>query len=382
MKNKFDFTSFENLYGQDNLKWNACKNADTIPMWVADMHFKTPQVIIDAVKDRISLAHCGYTVPPKAAIKAVIDYQKRVNNLEVQAEWIVFTPGVVPAITISARTFTEPDQEIIIFSPYYPPFFLAPQNVQRKVTVVQQKHDQKQWTIDFEAFEAAITQKTKLVIISNPSNPVGRVWTSEELNQLLDLCEKYNLTLLSDEIHADLILNEECEHLSTLALRNNAHEYTITATSPSKTYNIAGFTCAYVIIPNEKLRTQFIKQRIGLISEINVVGYAALIAAYNNGEEWRQELIKQLRTNALIVENFFNNFPQLKTWHVDATFLAWIDISKLKISNPVEYFESYGVKISSGYDFGMPGYIRISFACPEHILLEALERMRRAIDAL
>jgi cystathionine beta-lyase len=230
--------------------------------------------------------------------------------------------------------------------------------------------------------EKAVTPDTKLFVLCHPHNPVGRIWTKPELEQVIDFCERHALTLVSDEIHCDLILND-ARHVATLTLGERAAKRTIAMYSPSKTYNLPGLACAFAVIPDEQLRSSFKRVARGIITEINAFGYTGCAAAYRHGETWRRELISYLRANRDLVFQFVRDqLPGIVMHPMEATYLAWLDVRGLKLDTPAKFFEDAGVGLSNGIDFGTPGFLRLNFGCPRSRLQEALNRMARAVAGL
>jgi cystathionine beta-lyase len=237
-----------------------------------------------------------------------------------------------------------------------------------------------QWVMDFEAFEKAISSKTKLFILCNPHNPLGRIFSKDELFTVARLCEKHDMIICSDEIHCDLLLDADKLHIPTAALAPDIAERTITLMAPSKTFNIAGLGLSFAIIPNEKLRKRFQRAMGGIVPHPNLFGYTAALAAYQHGDEWLTALLDYLRDNERIVQERIQRMPGLATTHVEATYLAWIDARELPIDDPHKFFLEAGVGLSNGLEFHGRGCVRLNFGCPRVMLVEALDRMRNAVD--
>jgi cystathionine beta-lyase len=233
-------------------------------------------------------------------------------------------------------------------------------------------------TFDLEAFKNAITPKTKLLLLCNPHNPTGRVYDRGELDAITDICLENDIKICSDEIHCDLILDDK-PHIPTATLSAEAETNTITLMSAAKTFNLAGLNCGMAIIPGEQLRKRFIKKRTGTVPYVNALGYTACLAAYRDGGDWHGELIEYLKSNRDIIEDFIAETPQLSMDHIEATYLAWIDVSKLNLPNPAEFFEKARVGLSDGNDFGSGKHLRLNFGCPKQTLKTALERIKTAI---
>ena len=377
-----DFDTSIDRSGTGSLKWDRYKGRDIVPLWVADMDFKSPPAVIDAIKARADHGVFGYTIPYDEANTAVVDYLKDRHGIAVEKEWILWLPGLVQGLNLACRAVGSPGDSVLTCVPVYPPFLSAPGFSDRKRVTVPLRLDGTRWTFDWPALEQAVTRDTKLFILCNPHNPVGRVWSTEDLTRLVDFCERHNLILCSDEIHCDLIL-DDAKHVPTLALGEKASKRTIALYSPSKTYNQPGLACAYAIIPNPELRSAFQHVSRGIITEINCFGYAGCIAAYRHGEPWRKDLITYLRGNRDRVYEVLSPLaPRIKLWPMESTYLAWMDVRGLNEKHPHKFFEEHGVGLSNGVDFGTPGFLRINFGCPRSILEEGLTRIVKAVASL
>ena len=378
----YDFTTLVDRSGTGSLKWNKYRDQDIVPLWVADMDFKSAPEIIDALKQRADHGVFGYTKPTDEVVTEVQAYLKRMHQQDVAAESLFWLPGIVQGLNLISRAIGEPGDAVMVATPVYPPFLFAPLWSDRKLIKVPLKKEEAEYTLDFEAMEAAITPNTKLFILCNPHNPVGRVFRRSELEQLFAFCEKHDLIICSDEIHCDLLL-DDVTHLSSHSFGQKVIDRTVSMFAPSKTYNVPGLACAYAVIPNPELMAKFQKVSRGLITEINAFGYAGCTAAYKYGEPWRQALLKQLRSNRdVLYEYAAEHFPRIEMLPMESTYLAWMDMRALGLDNPVAHFESHGVGLSNGKDFGADGFLRLNFGCPESTLLQGLERMRKALEAV
>ena len=378
----FDFDQAPDRSGTGSLKWDKYAGRDVLPLWVADMDFVSPPAVLEALRRRVDHGVFGYTVPYEAATQAVLGYLRRSHGLEVQPDWLVWLPGLVPALNLCCRAFGQPGDEVMTCIPVYPPFLSSPVFSDRKRTTVPLACEQGRWGFDWDAMERAVTPATKIFILCHPHNPVGRVWTRAELERLVDFCTRHQLVLVSDEIHCDLIL-DDLPHVPTLSLGEAARVRTITLLSPSKTYNLPGLSCAYAVIPDDALRNAFKRAARGIITEINLFGYAGCIAAYEHGEPWRQELLAYLRGNRdLLYAVARKHLPGVVLHPMEATYLAWMDVRALQLPSPAQFFEEAGVGLSNGVDFGTPGFLRLNFGCPRARLQEGLDRMRKALAAL
>jgi len=380
--NHADF-DFDTPVGRNNTsseKWDKYQGRDIIPMWVADMDFRSPPAVIAALHERIEHGVFGYTHPPQGLVEAVINHLERDYDWQVQPEWLVWLPGLVCGLNVLSRAVGEAGDEVITFTPIYPPFMSAPTLSQRATVKVPLQLHNNRWVVDLGALERAITPRTKLLLLCNPHNPVGRAWTKDELQQLALVAERHDLVIGSDDIHAGLILDEGIRHLSIAALSPETARRTITLLAPSKTYNIPGMGCSFAVISDPALRCDFIKAAGRIVPHVNLLGYTAAEAAYRHGEKWRQALLSYLRGNRDLVEEAIGSIPGLATTHVEATYLAWIDTRTAGIDNPGRFFEEAGVGLSNGVDFDAPGFVRLNFGCARSLLKEALQRMERALQ--
>ncbi len=374
---------FDKIIDRSNtysIKWEKYKSSDILPMWVADMDFKSPQPIIDALQKRVSHGIFGYTIMDQDTINSVKNFIKNNYNWDIKSEWIVWNGcGVVSSMNVVSK-ITKGD-DILINTPIYPHFKKAPQNASKNIVEVPMVEKENRWTIDFNMFEKKITKECKLFMFCNPYNPGGTVFRRDELEKLSKICLKYDITICSDEIHADLILNPNASHIPIASLSEQIANKTITLLAPSKTFNIAGLQSSLAIIPNRDLRREFQKEMKDICCGVNLLAIEATRVAYESCEEWLEKLRLYLKENLELVQNFVNQNKSLKLLNQDATFLAWIDVSKLKLNDPYEYFLNYGVGLSSGEPFGDKNFLRLNFGTQRSRLKEALKRMENAIDA-
>lgn len=377
----YNFETCPGRRGHGSLKWEKYADPEVLPLWVADMDFETAPEIVSALQARLDHGVFGYTIPHAEPIEAVLRYLERAHGYAAKAGWLNFLPGLVPAINLCCHAFTQPDESVMTATPVYPPFLTAPDYAKRELIGVPLcLNESDQWTLDFEAMEAAIRPNTRLFILCSPHNPVGRVFTQAELLALGEFCERHDLILISDEIHCDLIFDEAVTHTVTASLNESLAARTITLMAPSKTYNLPGLACAFSIIENRELRQQFNQTIRGIITEVNCFGYAGCAAAYNHGEAWRLALIDTLRDNYNTLRAFLaSELPQVIFRPMQATYLAWLDVRGLELKQPAQFFEQNGIGLSCGEPFGGPGYVRLNFGCPKTRLEEGLERMARAL---
>ncbi len=382
----FDFDTVPGRSGTDSQKWQKYAGRDILPMWVADMDFKSPPAIIEALHRRVDHGIFGYARPVKSTVDAVVAALETHHNWRIDPAWIVWLPGLVVGLNITAQAFAAPGDEVLTLTPVYPPFISAPKNSARLSTSVPFALEQGRWVIDWEALERAVTPRTKLFYLCNPHNPIARVWRQDELVRLGEFCLRHNLVLCSDEIHCDLVLEPALKHISTGSLAGEIARRTITLMAPSKTYNVPGLGTSLAIIPDPQLRAQFVRATAGVVAEVTALGFAACEAAYRDCEPWRQALITHLRGNRDHIADFVTRELPGVTIEapIEATYLAWLNVSALGLADPVEHFEQHGVGLSEGAFFGSPKgtHVRLNFGCPRATLIEGLHRLQKAVRSL
>jgi len=375
----FDFDRVIDRAGGDSVKWNRYAGRDVIPLWVADMDFAAPPAVLAALETRVALGHFGYAEPWTSLLDAVLGHLQRAYQWRVEAEWLVWLPGLVSGLNVACRAV---DGGVLTATPVYPPFLSAPRLSGRSLSAVPLRLADGHWGWDFAALEAALTPDTRLLLLCHPHNPVGRVWNAGELAALADFCRRHDLLVCSDEIHCGLVLDAERPHRPLATLDAEIAARSITLMAPSKTYNIPGLGCAFAVIPDAALRRRFAGAMNGIVPHVNVLGLAACEAAYRDCDAWHVALIGYLRGNRDRVEAAVAVIPGLSMTHVEATYLAWIDARGLGVADPAHFFEQAGVGLSGGADFGLPGWVRLNFGCRRVLLDAALERMRAACAGL
>jgi cystathionine beta-lyase len=376
----FDFSIPVERRNTASVKWDKYKDRDIIPLWVADMDFCSPPAVIEALQQRIAHGVFGYTVAPESLKTIVVEKLAADFSWSIQPEWLVWLPGVVTGFNVTCRAVGEDNDDVMTAVPVYPYFLSAPQNSRRRLIKVPLQETNNHWTLDFDLLEKAITPNTRVFILCNPHNPVGRVFSRDELNSLAAICEKHDMVICSDEIHCDLILDSEMIHIPTATLDAAIAERTITLMSPSKTFNLPGLGCAFAVISEKKLRRRFINAMAGIVPHVNALGYAAAEAAYRDCADWHAALLEYLRDNRDTVARAIADMPRLSMAPVEATYLAWIDVRTADLPDPVRFFEDAGVGLQDGIEFGGPGFVRLNFGCQRPLLHEALDRMKKAMD--
>jgi cysteine-S-conjugate beta-lyase len=373
-------------------KWDGREeyfgSSDVLPLWVADMDFRTPDFITNAIIERAKHSVLGYNTIPVSFYQSICNWMRRRHQWQVEPEWLLFSPGIVPALHLAVQAFSQPGEKVIIQSPVYFPFYAAIRNNERELVTNPLVLHNGRYYMDYDDLEKKIDSKTRMLILCNPHNPGGMAWTKEELLKLSEICIKNNLVIVSDEIHSDLLF-EGYKHTPLATVSDEAASHSVTFMSPSKTFNMAGLYTSEVIIPDAALRKQFKRTmsrvRIGMP---NAFGIVALQAAYNQGEPWLGELMQYLNDNlALVVDFFEKKIPQIKVIKPEATYLVWLDCRKLGLNNEALrkfFIEKANVGLNNGPDFGPggEGFQRLNLACPRAILHEALLRIEQAVTLL
>lgn len=361
-------------------KWDKYKGKDVIPAWVADMDFKSPSCVIEALNKRVDEGAFGYTGVDEPTYEAILSFLKRHYGWEIQKEWLVFTHGVVSSMNIACLSVDT--KSVLTTTPIYPHFIKAPKYANKELICIKMIEQDNRWSLDFDAIEKSITSDCRLFMLCNPYNPAGTVFTRHELTKLASLCVKHDMIICSDEIHADLILSSCAKHIPIASLNPQIEQRSITLMAPSKTFNIAGLQASFAIIPNPKLRASFNDAMGHMVGGINLLGLCAMRAAYEKADAWLEALKAYLAKNLLLVHEFVKQNPRLKLLSQEATFLAWIDASNLGVEDPYAFFLHYGVGLSSGEPFGNKNFVRLNFGTQKATLKEILKRMQKAMDSL
>ncbi|MGL4308609.1 MAG: MalY/PatB family protein [Cetobacterium sp.] len=380
--------------GTDSRKWSKIGmqemadyiDDESLPLWVADMDFKAPKIVIDKLKERVVHGVFGYNIPEENYYESIRYWNEKRKGFEVESKWVVATTGVVPALNFAIKAYSEKGDGIIIQSPVYPPFRYSIMNNERKVIDNKLLLNNGKYEIDFEDLEKkAQDPKTKMLIMCTPHNPVGRVWSEEELRKVIDICLRNNLILVADEIHSDLILFGN-KFYSIGNMGDEILEKTVICTSVSKTFNLAGLRVANILIPNEKLRDKFLKEiyEVGEKPIPNLFGAVGVEAAYSEeGEEWLESLISYLEENYNYLKDYIEtNIPKIKVSPLEGTYLAWLDfreynLSAKELKNKLE--KEAKLVVDPGEIFGEEGqgFIRLNFACSLKTLKITLERLKK-----
>ena len=381
----YDFDHSPVRRGADSLKWQRYGSA--LPLWVADMDFAAPEPILEALRERVAHGVFGYGAPPEALTETLCARMTERYGWAVAPEQIVYLPGLVSGLNVVCRAMGEPGDEVLVQTPVYPPFLTAPENQDRRLVTAElcaERCDGRlHYTFDDAAFAAVISARTRLFILCHPHNPVGRAFSVDELSRLATLCERCDLTICSDEIHCDLLLDGR-RHTPLAALAPDIAQRCITLMAPSKTFNIAGLGASFAIIQNPELRRRFKQAMRGIVPDANILGLNAALAAYRHGDDWLRALLDYLTANRdYLVEYVARHLPGIGSTVPEATYLAWLDCRGAAIpGNPHEFFlKQANVALNDGAAFGPggEGFVRLNFGCPRSLLTEGLERMRSAL---
>ena len=397
---KYDFNQICDRKNTNCFKWDFIQsifgNDDVIPMWVADMDFPVATPIVEALKRRVEHEFYGYTKASTDVIQSVVDRMWDKYAWKIKSEWIVFTPGVVPALNIAVRMLTHPGDEIILQEPVYYPFFPAVTSSGCQIVNNQLRLINGRYEMDYEDLEhqfharigmLPVPNRIKAIMLCNPHNPVGRLWNKEELTKLGDIAIKHGVVVISDEIHCELLFKDHL-HTPFASISEEFEQNSIVCMSPSKTFNLAGLEVSSIIIPNKELRHLFTNTRTGILPNPNIFGYTALEAAYRLGDEWLDQLLDYLQGNLdFLLKYFANRIPKIKVIKPQGTYLIWLDCRDLGMDDmTLRNFMRDKAKVGfdDGFLFGSggSGFQRMNIACPRPILEEALIRIETMVNKL
>jgi cystathionine beta-lyase len=359
--------------------------SDLIPLWVADMDFKTPGFIVEAIRKRAEHEIFGYTLKPEAYTQSIVGWLKRRHNWEIKPEWISFSPGVVAGLTIAIEALSNPGDGVIIQPPVYFPFFDSVKGTNREMIENPLRLENGRYYFDFDDLKRKITPKTKILLLSNPHNPGGMAWNEKELTELARICLENKMLIISDEIHSDLVF-EGFKHTPLAGISEEVAQNSVICMSPSKTFNTAGLTTSYLVIPNKRNFVAYERlMRLPHLHMGNIFGTVALEAAYTFGDEWVSQVTKYLFGNYLFLEKFFaENLPEVKAMRPEATYLIWLDFSEFGLTDEAlsQKLIDAGVGLNRGVQFGKQGsgYMRMNIGCPRSVLEEALIRIKNSFQ--
>lgn len=383
---KYDFTSIPDRRGCGSNKWNAAKNASTenVPLSVADMEFYPAPQIVSAITETAKTSVLGYTSPTDKYYDAVISWMKRRHDFDVKKEWIIQTPGVVDALGLLIQASTKAGDGVIILTPVYYPFDMTVLAKGRRAVYSELINTGDSYEIDYADLESKC-KKAKALLFCNPHNPVGKVWKKDELRAVIDICKRNNVFIIDDEIHNDIIM-PGYEHTVMANAAEGVLDNIAVCTAPSKTFNLAGLQCSNIIIPNEKIRAKAKAcALLNMHSSLNIFAYAACTAAYNECEDWLEEMISVVEENARVVESFMaEKFPEVKVYPLEGTYLQWLDMRGLGMTHVElrKMLEGAGIYFDNGEMFGAlgRGFQRINLACAKVTIEKMLVRFENAVN--
>ena len=382
----YDFNQPIDRRHSDSIKWRHY-DPDVLPLWVADMDFVSPEPILRALRERVEHGVFGYGSLPAELREVIVERLRRLYGWQVAPDAVLFLPGVIAGFNLACHAVTSPGDGVLIQTPVYPPILRAPANAKLTNDEMElTRHTDGHYTIDFDSFEKAITDRTRVFILCNPHNPIGRMFRRDELERMAEICLRHDVVICSDEIHCDLVYPGH-RHIPVASLSPEIAERTITLMAPSKTYNVAGLQCSVAIVQNEKLRKRLLQTHSDLVHTPNILGYVAALAGYRDSQPWLDELLCYLEANRdFLVEYVRANLPDVTVHKPEGTYLAWLDCREAGIpGNSFEFFLGKArVALNDGMTFGKggEGFVRLNFGCPRSMLQEALERMREALIAL
>ncbi|MDR3260549.1 MAG: PatB family C-S lyase [Tannerella sp.] len=386
----YDFDEIIERRGTDSLKYDGLEKrfgrSDLMPLWVADMDFRTPDFIVNALKERLEHPIFGYMIPPDGYIDSIVRWNRALHGWELRPEWIGFIPGVVKGIALAVEYFTQKGDKVIIQPPVYHPFRIVPEMLNRKVALNPLRLVNGRYEMDFGQLESVIDRDCKVLILASPHNPAGIVWKKETLQELAGICAKHHLLVISDEIHSEMVYPAFTHHPFP-TVSDEAAACSITFSAPSKTFNIAGIVSSYAVVPDDALRREFYTfLQAGEFNEATIFSCIAAIAAYTQGDEWRRQMLAYVMENVRMVDDFLKRrIPQIKVYPPQASFLVWLDCRDLGLSRQqlirlVE--DKAGLALNDGVMFGREGagYLRLNVGCPRPLLAKALTALEKSLN--
>ena len=393
MSTKYNFDKIIDRHGTGALAVDVLNERygrpDLTPMWVADMNFETPEFITDTLRRRLDHSLYGYTDMPADFWPTVIKWIADHHQWNVDSEWMRFIPGIVKGIGFVVNVFCKPDEKVIIQPPVYHPFRLTPLGNKREVVMNPLiMNEDGSYSMDFEGLAKVADEKCRVLILANPHNPAGIVWDVDTLRRLADFCSERGIIVISDEIHCDMA-HKGFKHHPFASVSERAAQCSITFGAPSKTFNIAGIVSSYCVVPNEELRRPFFEWLdANELSEPTIFSPIATIAAFQNGEEWRQQMLEYVEANIDFVDNFLKTrIPQIKALRPQASFLIWLNCRDLNLDHDALnrlFVDGARLALNDGEMFGEEGrgFMRMNIASPRAVLQDAMERLEQAVKAL
>jgi cystathionine beta-lyase len=379
---KAHFDQITERTGTASLKWDRYPS-EVLPMWIADMDFPSPAGIQEALIKRVEHGVFGYTHPDVSFKEVIISWYSTRHGWQLEPDWIVFMTGVVSGLNNFCQAFRDSYHSVVVQTPVYPPILHAPEAAGlQKMEVPFSREPDGRYSLDLDALEQSFQGGKCQFILCNPQNPTGRVFSQPELEAVADLCDRYDVVVCSDEIHSDLVFAPH-RHIPFASLRPSTAQRTITFAAPSKTFNIAGLSCAFAIIPDPGLRETFKNQVESFSGHTNALGLTAGLAAYTSGGGWLQSLLEYLTANRQYLQEYVHkNLPGIGFYPPEGTYLAWLDFSGFRIPDPARMLlDRGGVALNPGIEFGIPGrhFVRLNFGCPRQVLANGLDRIALAV---
>ncbi len=381
MSANYDFDQVIDRSNATSAKWEKYHGRDILPMWVADTDFAVLPEIQQAMRQRAQHPVFGYGHTPTHLTALLVERMRRLYDWEIDPDWLVFLPGIVGALYLACRATGKAGDEVYRPQIIYPPFVKAPQmNAQTNQPIPMCLRDERM-IIDLDWLEQQPARPGQMLLFCNPQNPGGAIYRETELRRLADIVEQQELLICSDEIHCDLLLDRDRQHIPIASLGPEIEQRSITLMAPSKTFNVAGLGCAFAIVPDPTVRV-LIKVNPYIVPHVNVMGLAAAAAAYEFGDEWLRQQCEYLAGNRDYLIDEINRIPGLSLGPIEATYLAWIDVSGLRLEDPMAFFENAGIGMSPGRDFGDNNFMRLNFGCPRSRVEQAVDRIRKAVEML
>ena len=375
-----------------SVKWSVMEQvynipdaSDILPMWVADMDFKAPPAVLDAIQERLSHGVLGYSYVCDRSKQAIVDWHEKLHQWTIDPTSILFHQGVVPAIASIIETFTVPGDKIAVMSPVYPPFFSVPTVQSRAILYAPMLEENGVYHADFEALEQTFKDGAKIFILCNPHNPAGIVWSKQKLETIIQLAIQYDVLILSDEIHGDLVFDGN-KHIPLLSLESAAHAKVVTTIAPTKTFNLAGIHAAMMVVPNSELRSKLEQNaQVHAQGSLNVFATAAVQAAYTYSEAWLKELKQYIMNNMRYVQEQLNALPGIDVKIPAGTYLMWIDYRKTNLTEKemmdrLLHIGKLALEPGTKYGEAGQGFLRINVGCPFSVVQDGVERFKRALQ--
>ncbi len=386
---KYDFDEIISRRNSNSYKWDAVMEEGVLPMWVADMDFRTAPAVVEVLRKRMDHGIFGYTKVPPVYYDAIINWFTRRHGWQIDRDWIIYTSGVVPALSAIIKALTVPGDRVLVQTPVYNCFFSSIRNNGCEIVANPLVYTNGTYRIDFDDLARKATDpKVKLLLLCNPHNPVGRVWTQAELMCIGEICLRNDVLVVADEIHCELVYSGNT-YIPFASISDDFRNRSVTCTSPSKAFNLAGLQIANIFAADESVRVKIDKAiNLNEVCDVNPFGVEALVAAYNDGEEWLEELKCYLSDNYLYMRTFFNKYlPQFPVVKLEGTYLVWVDCSVLnrsskEIAEILLKAEKLWINEGSMYGEAGEGFIRINIACPRQILIDGLNRLKRGLKEI